>query len=120
MLMHVLVVDDLKEDRFIIKKLLNPYYTVTTLSSATEAVAFALSHSFDVAVVNAMLREDLDGIRLLRDLKNIRQNNFLALACTCHPEPSRNKKLLQAGFKDILLKPFDVNAFTLLVKEGRA
>ena len=118
--MHVLVVDDLKEDRYIIKKLLNPYYTVTTLSSATEAVAFALSHSFDVAVVNAMLREDLDGINLLRDLKNIRQNNFLALACTCHPEPSRNVKLLQAGFKDILLKPFDLKAFTLLVKEGRA
>ncbi|AYB34350.1 response regulator [Chryseolinea soli] len=118
--MHVLVVDDLKEDRFIIKKLLTPRFNVTTLSSAPEARAFAMSRGFDVAVVNAMLREDLDGIALLRDLKAICPNNFLALACTCHPEPSRTRKLLQAGFKDILLKPFDVNAFTFLVNEGRA
>lgn len=117
--MHVLVVDDRQEDRFIIKKLLKPHYAVTTLSSAREAVAFAQSHAFDVALLNAMLRTDLDAIDLLRALQCIHSDAFLALACTCHPEPQRQQKLLQAGFKKVLHKPFDVDAFVTLVNEGR-
>ncbi|MBL0744771.1 response regulator [Chryseolinea lacunae] len=116
--MHVLVVDDRQEDRFIIKKLLKPHYTVTTLSSAREAVAFAQSHAFDVALLNAMLRTDLDGIDLLRALKVIQPETFLALACTCHSEPQRRQKLLQAGFRNVILKPFDVDVFMTLVNEG--
>ena len=113
--MHVLVVDDVQVDRFIVKKLLIPMYGVTTLSCSKEAVAFALSHTFDVALLNVTLRNDMDCIELLEDLRNICALPFTAIATTCYVDKARHKKLLHSGFQSVMLKPFDVDQFNTLV-----
>jgi CheY-like chemotaxis protein len=105
--MHILIVDDLQPDRFIIKRDLQNDFDVTTLSSAKEALAFSKSHLFDIALINAMLRRDLDGIDLLRNLTRIRPEGFKAYATTCFITDTRRKKLMDAGFNDVLLKPFN-------------
>jgi CheY-like chemotaxis protein len=105
--MHILIVDDLKTDRFIIKRNLQNDFDVTTLSSAKEALAFSKSHSFDIALINAMLQHDLDGIDLLRNLTRIRPEGFKAYATTCFVTDSRRERLMAAGFNGILLKPFN-------------
>lgn len=115
--MHVLVVDDLQTDRFILKKLLAPYYGVTTLSSSREAIAFALSHTFDVALLNVSMLYDMDCLDLLHKLRNIQAHPFTAFATTCHVDKGRYRKLLQSGFESVMMKPFDVNEFNLLVKK---
>jgi CheY-like chemotaxis protein len=110
------VVDDLQTDRFILKKLLAPYYGVTTLSSAREAIAFALSHTFDVALLNVSLLYDMDCLDLLQQLRSIQAHSFTAFATTCHVDKGRYRKLLQSGFESVIMKPFDIDEFNLLVK----
>lgn len=114
-MLSVLVVDDLQVDRLIIKIQLSYDYRITTLSSAVEARAFATTHTFDVALLNVMLRHDLDCIDLLRDLENIAGRQFLAIATTCYIDSAREKKIMAAGFASIMKKPFDKNEFNNLV-----
>jgi CheY-like chemotaxis protein len=112
--MRVLAVEDLQSDRLIIKKELGPEFHVTTLSSENEAIAFANVHEFDVALINLMLREDLDGVRLLKKLKQIRQNDFWPIAITCYVDPSRYSIAMNAGFQAVMMKPFDLQTFKIL------
>lgn len=113
--MHILVVDDLQTDRFIIKKILQPDFNVMTLSSATEARAYARSHTFEVALINVMLRNDLDGIELLHDLRRLNPQRFEAIAITCHVDDSRQRQLLRSGFKSVMKKPFDRFHFETII-----
>lgn len=101
------MVDDLQYDRLFIKNELCSDYHVTTLSSAVEARAFALTHSFDIALLNVMLRNDLDCIDLLKDLEVIAERQFVAIAITSYIDSLREKKIMAAGFKSIMGKPFD-------------
>ena len=116
-MLRVLVVDDLIVDRFLMKRNLSSNYQVTTLSSASEANAFALANTFDIALLNVMLHNDLDCIDLLKDLENIPERSFIPIAITCHIDHSRHKKIVEAGFKAVLKKPFDLQAFNRLVHE---
>ncbi len=113
--MHILVVDDLQTDRFIIKKILQPDFNVMTLSSATEARAYARSHTFEIALINVMLRNDLDGIELLHDLRRLNPHRFEAIAITCHVDDSRQRELLRSGFKNVMKKPFDRMHFETII-----
>jgi CheY-like chemotaxis protein len=115
--MHILIVDDLQTDRYIMKKNLQDHFTVTTLSSAKEALAFSKSHTFNIALINAMLKYDLDGIDLLRKLTRVRPEGFRAFATTCFVTDTRHKKLLNAGFSGVLLKPFNKEQFINLILE---
>lgn len=117
--MHILVVDDLITDRFIVKKMLQPEYHVTTLASAREALAFAATRPFDIAILNVMLKDDLDGIDLLLDLREMKGPAFQAFAITCHIDDRRASLLLDSGFVEILKKPFDKDHFTRLLAKYR-
>lgn len=117
--MHILVVDDLTTDRFIVKKMLQPEYHVTTLASAREALAFASTRPFDIAILNVMLKDDLDGIDLLLDLREMKGPAFQAFAITCHVDDRRASLLLDSGFVEILKKPFDKDHFTRLLGKYR-
>ena len=113
--MHVLVVDDLTVDRFIIKKLVSPLFKVTTLSSANEAISFASCNSFQIALLNVMLKEDMDGLALLIKLREISFTPFLAIAISAHVDELRYQKLIYSGFKEVLRKPFNLTEFTRVV-----
>lgn len=117
--MHILVVDDLITDRFIVKKILQPEYHVTTLASAREAMAFASTRPFDIAILNVMLKDDLDGIDLLQDLREMKGPSFQAFAITCHVDDRRATLLLDSGFVEILKKPFDKDLFNRLLTKYR-
>src|SRR4051812_2463346 len=116
--MHVLIVDDLKTDRYILKKTLSPFFEVTTLSSAKEAVTFAIDNTFDIALINVMLRADMDCIELLLDLQ-FSQTNFLPYAITSHIDSGREDRLLEAGFKEVIQKPFELERFIELLKKEK-
>lgn len=112
--MHVLVVDDQTIDRYVIKKTLSPLFKVTTLSSTREAVSFAHSNSFDIALLNVMIHNDLDGLCLLLQLKKISITPFLPIAITSHIDEIRYQKLINAGFSEVMQKPFDMSEFIRL------
>ncbi|HEY5826622.1 MAG TPA: response regulator [Cyclobacteriaceae bacterium] len=114
--MHVLVIDDLKTDRYIFKKVLSSFFEVTTLSSAKEAVTFAIDNTFDIALINVMLCSDMDCIELLHDLQ-FSQSHFLPYAITAHIDSNREERLLEAGFKEVIRKPFEFERFIELLKK---
>lgn len=113
--MHVLVVEDLKTDRYILKKILSPFFDVTTLSSAKEAITFSIDNSFDIALINVMLNTDMDCIELLHDLQ-FSQTKFLPYAITSHIDQQRTDRLIEAGFKEVIRKPFELERFVELLK----
>jgi DNA-binding NtrC family response regulator len=117
--MTVLAVDDLRIERFIIKKQLGLNFSVTTLSSANEAVAFAKWHEFDIALINLMLRDDLDGIHLLNELKRINRNDFLAIATTCYVDQKRYDAVMRSGFHALMIKPLNLDRFTYLAESRK-
>lgn len=113
--MHVLIVDDLKTDRYILKKTLSPFFDVTTLSSAKEAITFAIDNRFDIALINVMINTDMDCIELLHDLQ-FSQTKFLPYAITSYVDQKRTERLRDAGFKEIIRKPFELERFVELLK----
>ena|SRR6478736_1515900 len=113
--MHVLVVDDLQTDRYILKKTLSPFFDVTTLSSAKEAITFSIDNTFDIALINVMINADMDCIELLHDLQ-FSQTKFLPYAITSHIDQKRTERLMDAGFKEVIRKPFELERFVELLK----
>lgn len=113
--MHVLIIEDQKTDRYILKKILSPFFQVTTLSSAKEAVTFAIDNTFDIVLINVMLNTDMDCIELLHDLQ-FSQAKFIPYAITCHIDEEREERLIDAGFKEVIRKPFDLELFVDLLK----
>jgi CheY-like chemotaxis protein len=117
--MTILAVDDLRIERFIIKKQLGADFCVTTLSSANEAVAFARSHEFDIALINLMLRDDLDGIHLLNKLRRVNRNDFLAIATTCYVDQKRFDVVMRSGFHALMIKPLNVERLRHLTESRK-
>lgn len=115
--MHILVVDDSKTDRVIVKKMLEEDFRVTTLSSAREAKAFAASNSFDVVLINSMLQPHPDSIALLQELRVIHLADFKSFAITSRVDKVRHHQLLRAGFNGVLQKPFAYDAFMHLLMD---
>ena len=112
---RVLVVEHLKTDRYIISQELAQGYAVTALASADEAIAFARTQAFDIALIDVMLRNDLDSIPLLATLQQIRKNAFLPLAMSSYVDDGRRARLFQAGFVAVFDKPFDIDQFEKVI-----
>jgi CheY-like chemotaxis protein len=117
--MKILFVDDIQVDRFVAKKILQDDFHVITLSSAVEAIAFAGSHPFDVALINVMLQYDLDCIALLRKLKLLSQTPFIAIAITCHIDEYRHDQVIRNGFEAVMHKPLNKSRFLQLISQNK-
>ncbi len=116
--MTVLVVEDREIDRFLMNTLLRDRFEVLTASTADEAILLAKDNSFEVAILNVMLKEDMDAIDLLQDLQLIcHPQAFVAYALTSHVDEARARRLIQAGFAAILYKPFSAELFQQLLKK---
>lgn len=112
---RVLIVEDLKVDRFVMTSELSGDYHVTALSSAEKACAFAHRNIFNIALINVMLRDDLDCIPLLHSLQKIKGYDFLAIAISCYVDEERYFKIREAGFTAVLQKPLDKFIFQNLI-----
>lgn len=103
--MHILAIEPDQTDRFLLKRLFSKQrYSITTLSSAREAFAFASSSAFDVALINKTLVNDLDCIAALKGLQKL-NSSFVAYATTSHVRIDQHYILLAAGFEGVLKKP---------------
>jgi CheY-like chemotaxis protein len=116
--MHILIIEDQIVDQLIMRTLLEPSFEVTCKGSAKDAVDFALEQTFDVALINVMLETDMDCIDLLYDLQVIMHpSEFLAFAVTSHLEGERARRLMNAGFRGIIYKPFDLVSFQHFLRQ---
>ena len=114
-MVRVLLVEHLKTDRYIISEELSSRYCVTALASAAEAIDFSRTHPFDVALIDVMLRNDMDSIPLLLELQRVRKQSFLPLAMTSYVDDGRRSRLFQAGFAAVFDKPVDIDRFEKVI-----
>ncbi len=116
--MTVLVVEDREIDRFLMEAMLCERFEVLTAASADEAILLAKDNKVDVALLNVMLKEDMDAVELLQDLQLIQHpRSFVAYAITSHVNEERARRLIQVGFSAILYKPFSAALFEELLKK---
>jgi two-component system OmpR family response regulator len=114
--MRILVIeDDKKIASFVINGLKQNGFAVDHAANGDDGLALAAAAPFDAAIVDIML-PDLDGLSLVRQLRN-RNVNLPVLFLSAKGSVDDRIKGLQSGGDDYLVKPF---AFSELLARVQA
>ena len=104
---RILVVEDLPEARVLLKHILQKQYHIETVPGVEAALKIASEQSFDLFLLDINLGGDLNGMDLLRLLREAPQyHETPALAVTVHSMPWETEMFFEAGFSGFVTKPF--------------
>ncbi|WP_456425915.1 HDOD domain-containing protein [Rhodocaloribacter sp.] len=104
---RILVVEDDKSTRFVLKRMLEKQYEVATASSVDEALEKAGATAFDALMLDINLGEQRTGEDLLHELRNWPEYKRVpAVACTAYGLPEDREQFLAKGFDEFISKPF--------------
>jgi len=107
----ILIIDDEELDLFINKKLLGLEYETEGFSSIQEAVQWAGTHDFDIALIDYYLGHNVYAHNALQKLQEVTAKNFEAFVLSNFVDQRQTEELIKAGFKDIISKPLTVETF---------
>ena len=117
--MRIIVVDDLKENRYLLQKLLEGYnYTVETASNGIEALEIARKKPPDMIITDTLMPK-MDGFQLCRELKKdekLKDIPVLFYSATYTDEKSR-KLALDIGGIEYIIKPQEPDVFVEIVNK---
>lgn len=105
--MKMLVMEHDPTDRFILEKAVGSKYESTLFGSEPEALEYASSNFFDIALINVHLLNHWDGLQFLRDLKKCSSHSFTSIAMATELGERSVKMIMQAGFDAILSLPIN-------------
>ena len=114
-MIHILVVDDDKNTRLLLKAVLeSDGYTVLTAENGEDALAVMDKHHIDLAVLDVMMPK-MDGYEFTRIL---RENNvgLPILMVSARQLPADKKQGFLVGTDDYITKPIDEEEMLLRVK----
>lgn len=101
----VLVVDDEAAIRYSVSKTLQRVgYTVREAASGEEALDVVRSHPFDVVLTDIRMPPGLDGVDLVRILKEV-DPDMVVILMTAYPSLNTAVEALRLGAHDYLIKP---------------
>jgi CheY-like chemotaxis protein len=98
--MKLLIIDGNRERRQTLKRIFQDDFSVTTLSSGQEALAFARCHIFEVVMMSETINTVITPATLLKTLKKTNTEFFIAFLLTSRPHLTRDEHL--AGFHDVV------------------
>ncbi|MDR4989230.1 MAG: response regulator transcription factor [Bacteroidales bacterium] len=111
----VLLVDDIKEFRSLVKIILSGNYEVVTAEDGKEAIDLIKSGLQPDVIVTDLLMPRVDGFQLISTIKNGGGFNHIPVIVLSNvDEADERKKLLEQGVHDYIIKPFS----TKELKEG--
>ena len=117
--MKVLVADDIKQNRYLLQKLLEGHgYVVETASDGVEALEKARASPPDMVITDSLMPR-MDGFQLCRTLKKdeeLRSIPVLFHSATYTDKESR-ELALSIGAADYIKKPIEPDEFIKIVKE---
>jgi signal transduction histidine kinase len=117
---NVLVVEDNNDSRDFIKFALEQAgATVTTVSSAADAVAYLKRDRPDV-IISDIAMPETDGYQLIQRIRATEQQGdrqIPAIALTAHAKPEDRSRSLAAGFQQHITKPVESTALITAVAE---
>jgi DNA-binding NtrC family response regulator len=114
----LLVVDDENNLRLVIQKELSRQgHTVETASDGEDAWNLTEEHNFDVILCDINMPR-LDGLGLLRRLREKRQNPPEVIMLTGHASVESAIEAMKLGAYDYLTKPYHINELAALIKQA--
>ena len=112
---HVLVVDDDKNTRLLMRALLEgAHYTVTLAANGAEALSAMERNHVDLVVLDVMMPR-MDGYEFTRELRAA-NNDLPILMVSAKQLPDDRKKGFLAGIDDFMVKPVDEEELLLRIK----
>ncbi|MBW1740700.1 MAG: PAS domain S-box protein [Deltaproteobacteria bacterium] len=117
--MKILIVDDHKEDRYMLEVLLQGHgYEVETAADGVEALEKVLHDDFDI-IISDILMPRMDGFRLCREVKknkNLKNITFVFYTAT-YTDPGNEEFALSLGAERFIIKPTEPDIFMEILKE---
>ncbi|MBR6773342.1 MAG: response regulator transcription factor [Clostridia bacterium] len=112
---HILVVDDDKNIRFVMKEVLEAnQYTVFTACDGEEAFEVMVKEHIDLVIVDIMMPR-LDGYEFTKELREF-NDELPVLMVSAKQLPDDRKKGFVAGIDDFMAKPIDTDELLLHIK----
>ncbi len=112
---HILVVDDDKNIRFLMREILeSEHYTVFTANHGEEALSVMETEHIDLAIVDIMMPK-MNGYELTQVLRSVNLE-LPILMLSAKQLPEDRKKGFLAGIDDYMSKPVDPEELLLHVK----
>ena len=112
---HILVVDDDKHTRQLLRAILeNEHYTVSTAADGEKALDLMDSEHIDLVVLDIMMPH-MDGYEFTKALREV-ENNLPILMMSAKQLPEDKKKGFLVGTDDYMTKPIDEEEMLLRIK----
>lgn len=112
---HILVVDDDKNTRFLLKTILEAeHFSVYTAVNGEDALEILDHEHIDLVVLDIMMPK-MDGFEFTKNLRDI-QNNIPILMVSAKQLPRDKHKAFLLGTDDYITKPFDDQELVLRIK----
>ena len=112
---HILVVDDDKHTRQLLRAILeNEHYTVSTAADGEKALALMDNEHIDLVVLDIMMPH-MDGYEFTKALREV-ENNLPILMVSAKQLPEDKKKGFLVGTDDYMTKPIDEEEMLLRIK----
>jgi CheY-like chemotaxis protein len=113
----ILVVDDLKEQRDLVSRLLSTLgYSVTAVENRREAVEYLKSNSTDLVILDMILEEGLDGLDTYRQILNVHPNQK-AIVSSGFSVTDRVEEAQKLGAGQFLKKPYTLSRLGQAVRQ---
>ena len=117
--MKILIVDDNREDRSLLEKVLRHYgYEVETASDGAQAMEKALQHRFDI-IISDILMPGMDGFALCRAVKTNEKLKSIAFVfySATYIDSGDEKFALSEGADEFIIKPQEPKVFIEILRE---
>ncbi len=112
---HILVIDDDKNIRYVMKEVLEAnQYTVFTAENGEQAFEVIVKEHIDLAIVDIMMPK-MDGYQFTKELREY-NDDLPILMVSAKQLPEDRKKGFVAGIDDYMTKPIDPDELLLHIK----
>jgi PAS domain S-box-containing protein len=117
---HILVVDDVEEQRDIATQLLTRLgYKVRSLSSGEKAVDYLKTKSVDLLILDMIMSPGIDGLETYRQIRQYRPGQK-AIITSGFSETERVREALQLGVGQYVKKPYSLDQLGVAVRKELA
>ncbi len=113
---RILVVDDNADMRHYVRRILQPYYEVNTVTDG-EAALDAIEHAAPDLVLSDIMMPRLDGIAMLKKIRStVHTSAIPVVILTARADEESTVEGMQAGADDYLAKPFSARELLARVR----
>ncbi len=106
----ILLIDDIKEFRALVKIFLSEKFEIITAKDGLEALAYLENGLVPDAIVTDLMMPRLDGYQLISRLKNNKQYKEIPVIVLSNIDKhTEREKLQKSGISGYLIKPFSPN-----------